>query len=258
MKTLNFLILTLLVFSMMIFSSCKKTESDTQVSQNSTRSSLNVMFIHKAGNAPLVLNTTQIPVSNNNSFVCSTLDYYMSHLMLFTEQGDTIKDGYDYRLIRASSNSDTTLFQLKNLPSGKYTGFQFYIGVDSITNKTTDNVGDLDISSHMAWTWNTGYKFLAVEGTATSPTGNKQGIIYHLGFNENYILKDFLTGANAKPFTLSPTAKNSIVFNVDISKIADGVDMQTTNSIMSAGADNQLIMRNFTNKCMQFGGFFNQ
>ena len=71
-------------------------------------------------------------------------------------------------------------FALRGVPAGEYVELTFTIGLDSVTNARTDWGGDLAPAHEMFWAWNTGYKFLSLEGQwlGTTPAGI---IEYHVG-----------------------------------------------------------------------------
>jgi len=261
MKISAKLLLGLTILVVFVINSCKKADTNpsttTPVVTKPKLGTLTFNFVHKAGNSDFLLNSTAVPLFGSNTLKASLFNYYISNIQLITEKGDTVLDGFVYHLIEATSTSNITKVVVDRVPYGNYKGFNFHVGIDSASNHSTDNVGDLDIGNHMSWTWNTGYKFLSIEGTATNSSGAREGIIYHVGSDEAYTMKDFSTGNNAKPFVMGDGTP-TLNFNVDVSKFADDIDVISTYSIMSAGPENRLVMNNFSNKCLQFVNFENK
>ncbi len=66
------------------------------------------------------------------------------------------------------------------VPAGDYVSVAFDIGLDSATNFSTDQGYDLAPVHEMFWAWNTGYKFLLLEGEWLGSTPSS-GIEYHIG-----------------------------------------------------------------------------
>ncbi len=111
------------------------------------------------------------------------------------------------------------------------TGVDFFIGVDSITNgqaevdfidrPSSDPLGLQDPDMH--WNWNTGYKFLRVDGDADTDGDGivDTGIAYHLGSDP--LLKNFSFSTDI-PLQVG---ENTLSFVLDLGSFFEGVDLST-------------------------------
>lgn len=142
---------------------------------------------------------------------------------------------------------------LTNIPAGDYTKVKFGIGVDKAQfDLGIDGQGDFLEKAQAAgltWSWSAGYKFLAFEGTYTSPTvpaatsykihnGQSSG-----NYNYAEVTLDLPTKAQVRT-TITP----SVHMIVDLGKIVDGstkFKLETKATIMG-GADLVNITQNIT------------
>jgi hypothetical protein len=135
---------------------------------------------------PLVLADKQYQNANGDVFTIERFQFYLSNVKFINSATrDSFAVPNSYHLVVRKEN--THLFELPfEVPAGKYDWLEFAVGVDPKRNLSTDQVGDLDPSNNMAWDWNTGYKFMLLEGRLFPPTGSQRGLVFHIGGNENY------------------------------------------------------------------------
>jgi hypothetical protein len=57
----------------------------------------------------------------------------------------------------------------------------FLLGIDSLTNVSGANQGDLDPTKGMFWTWQSGYINIKIEGDLLREDGSLETFRYHLG-----------------------------------------------------------------------------
>jgi hypothetical protein len=148
---------------------------------------LNLKFDLRMAGQPLELNTHEYTNANGDQFIVEDFRFYLSNVKLRnTRNGQEYAVPESYHLI--SRKDETNLFelQLSDIPPSIYDEIVFSIGVDPLRNLSLDQVGDLDPSNSMAWDWNTGYKFILLEGRLRQPDGSQRGLIFHVGGNENY------------------------------------------------------------------------
>ncbi|MCS7018309.1 MAG: hypothetical protein RMJ87_04170 [Cytophagales bacterium] len=143
------------------------------------------LSIHYDGQ-PLILADKQYRNANGDVFTIERFQFYLSNVKF---RNSVTRDSFavpnSYHLVVRKEN--THLFDLPfEVPAGKYDLLEFAVGVDPKRNLSTDQVGDLDPSNNMAWDWNTGYKFVLLEGRLFPPAGNPRGLVFHIGGNENY------------------------------------------------------------------------
>lgn len=119
-----------------------------------------------------------------DTYAVEDFKYFISNVKLMDANGTTVfTELNSYHLINQTAGK--TSFELKNVPAGSYSQITFSLGVDEAHNHSTDQEGDLDPSSDMVWDWDTGYKFMLLEGTYTGNT-KSGGLIFHIGEDANY------------------------------------------------------------------------
>jgi len=135
------------------------------------------------------------------------------------------------------------------IKKGEYSKLNFSIGVDSIKNTSLDNSGDLDISNSMAWDWNTGYKFVVMEGKYFNDTSNPNTsipLVFHIGLNPSY-QKVSLSFENINDKGIFSTDNKKIVLRVDLNDFFSSpnqIDFDEMNNIMGKSA---ILTENYQN-----------
>jgi hypothetical protein len=233
-----------LLLSVWILTGCKKDEPiiDPRIE---------IQFQNVVGSDPLVLNASKYLSPTNDTFNVSQFKYYVSNVILSSKEGKNYVEPQSYHLI---SQEGKLAFKLNSIPPyGTYDTFTFSIGVDSSHNHTLVATGDLDPNTNMAWDWNTGYKFLLLEGDYAT-LSKKGGLIFHIGQDANYktiTLNGTITVANGKktiikiksdinemfinPNTIDFNVLHEAMFGSEAAKIADNYanGMFTISSIIN-------------------------
>lgn len=195
------LIYTVLFGSLLIFSSCKDEEIPATMA-------MNIELEHVLSGQTLELNGKSFTLPSGEDFTPKKFKYYISNIELRnTSTGETFEEEDSYHLISEDGNKS---IDLGMVPSSNYDELVFSIGVDEVANGKTDQTGDLDPNSDMAWNWNTGYKFLVLEGEFTnSKTSERQGLVMHIGTNANYkTIAQSLNGVKAGKSTTLTLSSN--------------------------------------------------
>lgn len=170
----------------------------------------------------------------SQKYIMSDFRFYLSNITLRdTSSSNYYKLKDSYHLIEMIDKADTSIV-LSGLPNTAFTELQFSIGVDNYANYSTDRIGDLDPANGMAWNWDTGYKFMLVEGLYLVDSIASKGLVYHIGGDANYRTIKF----SNKEIFLNQNANQEIVFNVhvdyifgDKSEILTPEDQRRTNFI---------------------------
>ncbi|MEN2280510.1 MbnP family protein [Algoriphagus sp. SE2] len=172
------LIYTALFSSLLLFSSCNEDEVPATMA-------VDISLDHIISGQPLELNGKSFTLPSGESFTPKKFKYYISNVKLTNSKtGEIYVESDSYHLISEDGNKS---IDLGMIPTSNYDQITFSIGVDEIANGKTDQTGDLDPNSDMAWNWNTGYKFLILEGEFTNAkTEERQGLVMHIGTNANY------------------------------------------------------------------------
>lgn len=174
MKHITYLFMALVL----IFSSCSEEEIPAQMT-------VELNFENTLNGKPLTLNSGAFTLPSGEPFTAKKLKYYISNVVLTdTKSGAVYTVPNSYHLLGEGFKSAV---ELEMIPSANYDQITFSIGVDQVANAKTDQTGDLDPNSDMAWNWNSGYKFVVLEGEFThKTTGERTGLVLHIGRNQNY------------------------------------------------------------------------
>ena len=114
-------------------------------------------------NQELVLENTKYCTINKDTITVTNFKFYISNLSLEFENGTTFKDPEKVHLIDAKSKESMHL-KLNEIPNLKVKKVTFNIGIDSLTNVTSNLEADLDPRLGMYWAWNSGYINMKLEG----------------------------------------------------------------------------------------------
>lgn len=167
-----------------LFAACSKSkEPDFQPGDTGN---LDIEFDNIVGSQNLQLNTGVYTNSSSESFSITTLNYFISNIVLKNANGSeyTVPRNDSYFLIKEESPSQ--LISLVNVPAGNYIGLRFILGVDSLKNTEPieNRTGSLDPAGEAAgmyWVWNSGYIFLKMEGTSPVLPAADNAFFYHIG-----------------------------------------------------------------------------
>lgn len=223
-------------FLILFLFSCK--ESDSKKEDETQKVTLEVQFFVK--DKPLKL-LQEYQNDLNQKYLLENFKFYLSNFEFesaSTNETFQVEDSY----YLFSADREKNVFEREILiKKGEFNKINFSIGVDSIKNTSLDNSGDLDISNSMAWDWNTGYKFVVMEGKYYNDSSNPTTtipLVFHIGLNQNYkkISLDF-DKLNEKG--IFDTNKNKkIVLKVDLNDFFSSpnqIDFNEINNIMGGG-----------------------
>ncbi|WP_338760202.1 MbnP family protein [Bernardetia sp. ABR2-2B] len=175
-------------------------------------------------------------------YLLENFKFYLSNFELESASTNKIFKVEDsYYLF--SADREKNIFEREILvQKGGYNKLNFFIGVDSIKNTSLDNTGDLDISNSMAWDWNTGYKFVVMEGkyyNNSSDLTSSIPLVFHIGLNPSYKKISFnLDTVDEKGF-LDTKKDKKIVLRVDLNSFFSSpnqIDFEAINNIMGKSA----------------------
>ena len=233
-----------------VFTSCSSDEIEIKGTGN-----LGVEFDNAFGSNDLILNTQANTTSNNEVLKISTVKYIISNVVLTKEDGTTFTypKNKSYFIID-ESDSEKRVAELVDVPAGNYTKITFGIGVDKAQWELgATGQGDFLATAQaagMMWSWSAGYKFVAFEGTFTSPTvTTATDFKVHTGqtgtdYNYTEVTLDLPTNAMVRT-TITPDIH--IISNV--SKIVDGTNKfkLSNKATIMGGTDLALITANLSN-----------
>jgi hypothetical protein len=203
-----------------------------------------VLRLHAtAGDEPLVYN--QFGYDNpggGGQFRVRDFLFFVSNIRLVAKNG-VHEPAESYHLARFDNPTVSYEIVLNDVPPRDYDRVEFALGVDAEANGSVRSVGDLDPNGRMAWSWETGYKFILFEG-ALQVDERVIPLVYHVGFDENYTPLSFSRDASVEPLSTSV-----VDFSVDVLRIFDGqetIDMATLPDVKFDEDDARLIAGNLT------------
>lgn len=151
---------------------------------------LSIEFDNIAGEENLHLNTGSYTTATGDTFSVSSLQYYISNIIVKRLDGyiHIVPPDSSYFLIK--EGEPTSRHAKIRVPTGVYTGLTFILGVDSLRScmDLSRRKGVLDPSGSMDegmyWGWNSGYIFFRMEGSSpqapVDPSGERK-FRYHIG-----------------------------------------------------------------------------
>ncbi len=191
MKKLTIILLSLITLSL-TFSSCEKDEDikkdDEKIIIEDDEKTVTTgtvrLKIDNGFEGELFSTDKEYIIESGDTIQISMMRYYISNVYLTKENGDTVKIPNSYYLIDTEGKE----IEIKDIPTATYTGLCFGLGVDKDANHDiARNDGDLDPSGAdgMIWNWNSGYKFIRIEGDYKGDTSSG-GFKFHIGTDANY------------------------------------------------------------------------
>ncbi len=236
--------------------SCSKSDNAIIGSGN-----LKVQFENGFADNALVLGSATVPTSQNEVLKISSIKYIVSNIELTREDGTTFTypKAQSYFIVDEATPA-SLLLNLSNIPAANYKSIKFGIGVDQaqydLGQTGIANFWTTAQTAGMTWSWASGFKFLAFEGTFTSPTVTTDAsFMIHTGktgtdYNYTEISLALPTSALVRT-NITP----QIHLSTDLSQIIDGsnkINLTAHNSMgmgamIMGGADLPLISANLVN-----------
>lgn len=179
---------SIISLSALLFSACSKKDDATPDFTESEKGALSIQFDNIVGDKKLILNNGIYKNALGQQFSVSLLQYYISNIKLKTSEGQeyTVPQDSSYFLINESDAA--THFAKVKVPVADYQSLTFTIGVDSLrsTMDISKRTGALDpagdhSTTGMYWSWNSGYIFMKLEGSAADASSADKKIRYHIG-----------------------------------------------------------------------------
>lgn len=250
MKMNHALLFLFVAWLLLSASACSNNDDDQAADASGT---LQLDFYHFVHDQAMEFDRMAYLNANGDSFLIDQFNYYVSNVQLIGEGGVAYAVPESYHLIRKQPGEDFARFVLEDVPAGNYTALQLAIGIDAEKNTSLDNDGDLNPSNNMAWNWDTGYKFVLLEGRYKAKNESEGPLVFHIGRDRNYYeLEMPLTtrleiGANSTsrieigadaaelfqtPTTIDFAVENDAQFGTDADIIADNYrDMLSLRSV---------------------------
>ncbi len=242
MKKIQYLTIAFLAF----FVACDGDENTEQKPGN-----LSLNFELTVGDEALTFGETYTNAADNE-FNVRSFWMYISNVKLVGADGTpdfVVEDSY--HLIEDGVDIENPRLQidLTQIPAGNYSRIEYAIGVDSEVNTDISAVAR-DLDPARAWNWDSGYKFVSLEGEYLPVGEAVRGLVMHIGLNQNYKELEF-------DFTQILTINSNepvLNFTVDILKMFSGVntiDFAVTNTIKANPIESGQVADNYANGMIQ-------
>ena len=183
-KTFNYILGLAFVSALVL--AC--TNDNVDPIDNSTNA-VTLEFDNRVGAQKMTLGTGTYKNGSGEEFTLTTFNYFISNVALKNADGTVVKFPEQYFLIR-QADPKTWMSKLTAVPAADYTEISFLIGVDSTrsvagVDKRTGVLDELSYGDDgMAWSWNSGYIFVKMEGTSPVVPLNsagKRAFAMHIG-----------------------------------------------------------------------------
>lgn len=166
------MLLGIMMYGCMLFS---QTSNEKPLAPTQT---IHLLFKSTVGDSALQTGVGYINAFGE-PFTVRAFKYYISDIQLLYSNNSIYKLNIAPHLVNEVDSTTKQIFF--TAPEGKITSIRFILGVDSITNTTGVQTGDLDPAKGMYWVWNTGYIMAKLEGTsAVAKTPGRQ-FTYDIG-----------------------------------------------------------------------------
>lgn len=229
-------ILIVILTASALLTACKK---DTEIIDAPGETT--IKFDSKVGAAEFELNKEFI--INNRTYSFNKLRYWISNLKLVDSKGNKYSVPNSYYLIEetgtvsvqdgaytypATKRENVTV---NNIPFDTYNSIEFSIGIEQKYNENLSlqigELSQLNGMTNVSWMWHTSYIFTAIGGTIKEGTVSKT-IKAETGLNTNYKSVTLNLPTSIKVSSQKPT---SILLNIDVTKILDGIDLISTPTV---------------------------
>ncbi|WP_020526395.1 MbnP family protein [Flexithrix dorotheae] len=227
----------LIILTVLLFNSCEKDNNEP-----SETGSLKLIISHLNDGAPLELETREYTNEMGNNYTISEFKFYLSNIKLRNKSnGKFYIEPESYHLVRRLPDTHQFELTIENVPLGEFNELEFAVGVDNSKNYSLDNVGDLDPSNNMAWDWNSGYKFLLLEGEFFPENEDKKGLVFHIGSDANY--RKILLPTGTENINIKEAQTTTIQLEVEVSEIfkdPTSIDFKENNVVMFDAISNKV------------------
>lgn len=246
--TFTFLLKARLILVLVVLASLSITSSCTE-EEESQLATYALNFEHRVYGEKFELNKSY-NTSERQAYTVQAFKYYISNISLENSQtGERHFIPDSYHLLQETGTGSARII-LENIPRHNYDKIHLAWGIDAVKNTSLDNLGDLDPANEMAWNWNTGYKFLLLEGRLQP---SERPMVYHIGFDHNFKELSFDLPENV---SLQDLNQARFDFEVRIDQILEGefqIDLEENNNVMGGPIADQ-IARNIHSGFLRFTG----
>jgi len=184
-------------------------------------------FVPLLNATPLQLDVPLL-LADGTPLIITQLRFYVSQIRFFDKDHVAFIDSVSHLVDASAPNS--VLIKADFPKTIHVDSISFLLGIDSLTNVSGAFGGDLDPTTGMYWTWNSGYINWKLEGTCANCNTTKNEFQFHLG---GYMAPYF----NAQQIGLKVKGEEVITIEVDVSKFLAQAKLGERCTVMSPGKD---------------------
>ncbi|AEE53142.1 MbnP family protein [Haliscomenobacter hydrossis] len=196
------------------------------------RSAVELSIAPVFGKAPLVAEKWFVS-ANGDSLQFDNIRFYLSNIRFELRDGQIVNDSVNAHLIDGFEPSTLRItFPLATKhEAARIKKIHFDLGIDSTTNVSGAQGGDLDPSKGMYWAWQSGYINLKIEGISPQSKNRKQAFQFHLGgYQAPY------AALRKVSLPLDQSFGEKLLLQMDLAAFFQNIQMATQVNTMSPGS----------------------
>jgi hypothetical protein len=169
---------------------------------------------------------------SGDSIQLTHLQFYLSDLQLELSNGQIISDPQKAHLIDIFEPSTLQLAIPIDPKNASIKSLHFNLGIDSTTNVSGAQAGDLDPVNGMYWSWQSGYINLKMEGVSPKCNTRKHAFQYHIGgyLQPNRALRKIELHVDTTP-------QEEIFVKMDLATFFSNINFTTLSLVMTPGSN---------------------
>ncbi|MCB0577829.1 MAG: hypothetical protein KDD10_00780 [Phaeodactylibacter sp.] len=224
MKSFKLFLFVSFGITALLFSGCKKEDNPPTDEHDHVHMGFEFNYVVDGA----AYDTSTVYTINGTAVKFSIANFYLGGITFMSEEGVPTEVKDKYLLVTPTSGMQ----EVGELEKGHYHMARFFIGVDSVINsqseqdfatRSEDPNDPLGVQSpSMHWNWNSGYKFIRVDGKVDTDADGvpEQAMSFHLGKNEMLKTLQFVTHKDVEE-----GHDGHMHFEFDLAKAFEGIDL---------------------------------
>lgn len=185
-------------------------------------------------------------ITEKDSVAVEVLRFYLADLSLLGANKTLLEDSVKAHLIDWEVPGSCLIDLKKPFAASELKGLGFSLGIDSLTNVSGALGGDLDPTTGMYWTWQSGYINFKLEGVSNLSAARKNQFHLHLG---GYAAPhNALRRVTLQTPKTEASTKGHWVIRMDLKSFIIESDLRKNHSIMSPSATSSQLSENVSKK----------
>jgi hypothetical protein len=181
----SFLIFVLLAMAIILYSSCKKDEPQTNEKKSGK---IILKFAHKVNGQELEVDTMKYTNAAGNEYQVNEIQYFISDVTLHNSDGSSflVKAWDDLHYVDTDIPSTWTWDLMDSIPIGTYNSVSFTFGISQEKNQSFMFVNPPE--SNMFWPefLGGGYHYMKLNGKWKDTLDIEESFDFHLGIGQTY------------------------------------------------------------------------